>query len=83
MNEKDKPAMAEMWKEFHIKGLARAIGEDKISKIFGVCQKCNKAQIRNYAYTYCPECMNEFYIESGYPPFEWVKNVSGILVGKS
>ena len=83
MTKDTKEALDKSWEEYRIRSLAKSTGEDERSKMFGICQRCNKAPIRNYGYNYCPECMNKWYIENSLSPVEWVKNADGILVGKT
>lgn len=76
-------AMAEVWRQLRIDGLKLQDGEDDVSKTFGTCDRCHKAPIRNYCYRYCPECFNEWLIEMGEEPREWVKGPDNTIVGKS
>jgi ribosomal protein L32 len=61
---------------------------DKTSRTFAWCKNCGVRKVRNYVYSYCPDCMNDFYhsrelLNLRLPMIEWVKSKDGLMVGRN
>jgi hypothetical protein len=42
-----------------------------IAKPLKLCRRCMDAWTENWRYSYCPTCLNDWYIEMGWPPKFW------------